>query len=302
MLGRGVGRVAEHARVGEYVHPSPRNRAGRSRGRPCSRATARSMFTSSGRRASIIEVSHSPAVQPALSGGHAELGAEAERRLHQQREVGDRRSTFTPSSGPSFSSAPPAARSCRRASAARRCGEAVPRPAAHEVADDALEGLLLDRHRAREREVVARAADPHGRRAERVEALGDRARELVAEDRVGAQRQVVAVLLDRPEGDHDRVAAAARSPARTSGQVRVSSSSAPMTRHISGIYQKPRSCALSTGCVVGWALPPGGSERDHHLRRVVEPVGNARRAGAVACRPGRASTGTGLPSCTSHTS
>ena len=68
--------------------------------------------------------------------------------------------------------------------------------------------------------MVARAADADGRRVERVEPVGEPPRQLVAEHRVGAERQVMAVLLDRAERDHDRVAAGSIS-CRTSGQVSV---------------------------------------------------------------------------------
>src|SRR5438093_11506566 len=68
-----------------------------------------------------------------------------------------------------------------------------------------MESLLLDRHRARKGEMVARAANAHGRRVERIESLRDRAPELVAEDRVGPEREVVAMLLDGSEREHDRV-------------------------------------------------------------------------------------------------
>jgi hypothetical protein len=78
---------------------------------------------------------------------------------------------------------------------------------AQEVAHDAMEGLLFDRHRARELEVVARDSDPHRWSTEGVEPLGEPARQLISEDRVRAERKVVAVLLDRAEGDDDRVAA-----------------------------------------------------------------------------------------------
>ena len=55
--------------------------------------------------------------------------------------------------------------------------------------------------------MVARAADAHGRGVERVETLGNGAPELVADDRVGPEWQMVTMLLDGSEREHDRVAA-----------------------------------------------------------------------------------------------
>jgi hypothetical protein len=69
-----------------------------------------------------------------------------------------------------------------------------------------VEGVLGDRDRARELEVMLGAADPHGRRHERVEAVGDQPREMIAEQRIGGQGQVRAVLLGGAERDHDGVA------------------------------------------------------------------------------------------------
>ena len=53
---------------------------------------------------------------------------------------------------------------------------------------------------------MAGAAHPHRRRHERVEALGELTGEVIAEQGVGGQRHVVAVLLGGAEGDHHGVA------------------------------------------------------------------------------------------------
>ena len=53
---------------------------------------------------------------------------------------------------------------------------------------------------------MRRAANAHGRRDEGVETIGEQAGEVVAEQRVGGERQVQPVLLGRPERDHHGVA------------------------------------------------------------------------------------------------
>jgi len=76
---------------------------------------------------------------------------------------------------------------------------------AHELGHERMEGLLAHGHRAGEADVMAGAADAHGGGDERVEALGDRAREVVADQGVRREWHVAAVLLGRAEREHDRV-------------------------------------------------------------------------------------------------
>lgn len=56
--------------------------------------------------------------------------------------------------------------------------------------------------------MVLGAADPDGRRHECVETLRDQPRGVIAQQGIGGQRQVWAVLLGRSERDHDCVPAA----------------------------------------------------------------------------------------------
>jgi hypothetical protein len=127
-------------------------------------------------------------VDAALARRDAELRSQTERRLREQRKVADRDHLHVRHLSELFD------RRRERPEVAAVRGhehdplEAVARPAAHDVRDDAVEGLLLDRHRAREGEVVLRATHAHGGRVERVQALGERAPQLVPEDGVGAQR------------------------------------------------------------------------------------------------------------------
>ena len=54
--------------------------------------------------------------------------------------------------------------------------------------------------------MVLRAADPHGRSEEGIDALGHRSGQMVAEQRVRCQRHVRAVLLGSAECHHHRIA------------------------------------------------------------------------------------------------
>ena len=76
-----------------------------------------------------------------------------------------------------------------------------------DVTDDPGEGLIGKRQRAREREVMVRASDLHGRRHERVESIRDHLREVIAEQHIGFERQVGSVLLERAQCRHDRIPA-----------------------------------------------------------------------------------------------
>jgi hypothetical protein len=77
------------------------------------------------------------------------------------------------------------------------------------------ERLLAQRERARERHVMARAADPQRRRHERVaEPKRDRLGERVADQRVDRQREVRPVLLGRAAREHDTVRAHQRADLR----------------------------------------------------------------------------------------
>jgi hypothetical protein len=79
----------------------------------------------------------------------------------------------------------------------------VSRQAVDDVADDHLQRLGSQGERAREREMVLRAAQPQGRGADRVEALGHQRSEPIAEHSVGVERQMRSVLLERTEGHDD---------------------------------------------------------------------------------------------------
>jgi hypothetical protein len=82
----------------------------------------------------------------------------------------------------------------------------------------------LDRHfgervraqaeRARTRHVLVGIADPHSRREHRLQTVGDEAADRVGEQCVASERQVPALLLDRPEGHHDRRESAVDQPAQ----------------------------------------------------------------------------------------
>ena len=87
--------------------------------------------------------------------------------------------------------------------------EAGPGQRGDEVGDDRAEGLVRDREGSGKGQVVARAADPDGRRHERVEAIGQPLGEVIAEQRVRGQRHVMGMLLGGAEGHHDRVAPSA---------------------------------------------------------------------------------------------
>src|SRR5262249_10123755 len=73
--------------------------------------------------------------------------------------------------------------------------------------------VLADADRACEREVMLRAADPHGRHEEGVETGGDAPAELVAAHRVGCAGWDAAWLRQRPDRDDDGVMAVVDRPA-----------------------------------------------------------------------------------------
>src|SRR3954447_20331836 len=80
--------------------------------------------------------------------------------------------------------------------------EAMPGEAVNEVVDDHLQRLGPERQRPGEREMVLRAPHSDRRGTQAAEALGEESSEAIAEDRVGVERQVRSVLLDRT-GRHD---------------------------------------------------------------------------------------------------
>ena len=84
--------------------------------------------------------------------------------------------------------------------------EAVASDAFKDVADIGQEGLVADAERAGEIHMVLGAADFHLRQDQDpiAEALLERLQEMVADDGVGLQRQMRAVLLDRRDVQHDR--------------------------------------------------------------------------------------------------
>jgi hypothetical protein len=85
--------------------------------------------------------------------------------------------------------------------------KAVVCEALDEVADDEMKGLGAQRQRSGPVHVVLGAADRDGRRTEGVESLSQQRPQALAEQRVGLEREVRAMLLDRAEGHDDAVAA-----------------------------------------------------------------------------------------------
>ena len=191
--------IAEHA---ARAHVGQRG-TGRSRARSA-RTPSDGVPTSSGAAASMADVSAWPAwpIEP-RSTGKSSLEAAGRRRAPSSSTYGTSSSTASALSRPRLPPCPltsttvaePRAQAARRSPGSARAG-----------------ARRAERHGDAEAEVVRAEARPDGRRDEHVRSRerGRAQADRLDEQRVGADRQVLAVLLERADGDEaDRARAAA---------------------------------------------------------------------------------------------
>ena len=209
MLGAGAGRVADRAVLVRSRRRRRRTWLG-DRRLHVARVTGLSAAPCGPARGGSPAASRSPTRprESALAQRHAVLllGQRARSRT-EHPEVGERDDVRALVPARAARRAAAGERSCRRGWAAGRSAESRPAAARRTRSPTSRWKVpRLERHGPGEADVVLGAADPHGRRQEGVQPLGQPARHVIADQRVRRERHVQGVLLGCPERHHDGVA------------------------------------------------------------------------------------------------